>query len=91
MADLLPRAPRQRAKRFRDLAREARGYAAKSKDTVRIAFLEIAVHWDQLASEAEAASESAGFGAPANSSPMPGLAEPDETHIHPTEPDQTSD
>ena len=93
MADLLRVAPRQAGKRFRELAREARAYAAKSAHPMRGAFLDIAAHWDQLAQGVEgAARESAGIGVSASSSSTSGLAEPDGKHIlHPTEPDQTSD
>ena len=87
MADLLPFAPRQRAKRFRELAREARAYAAKSPEGMRSAFLEIAGHWDHLTRAAEAADRDfAGIGVPAISAPTSSLAEPDGNHIHPTEP-----
>ena len=86
MADLLRVVPRERGKRFREFAREARAYAAKSPDAMRSAFLEIAGHWDELARSAEAADgEFAGIGVPAISPPTSGLAEPDGNHIYPTE------
>jgi hypothetical protein len=47
--------PRQeRAKRYRELAREARVQAANSKAHTQAAFMKFAGQWEQLALEAEA-------------------------------------
>jgi hypothetical protein len=51
----LPR--RERAKRYRAQAGEARARAVKSKGEMRTAFGRIAEHWEKLALEAEADSE----------------------------------
>ena len=45
---------RERAKRYRAQAREARVKAMQCKDDMRAAFLKIAGHWEQLALEVEA-------------------------------------
>jgi hypothetical protein len=42
-----------RAKRYRDLAREARLAAEQSKEDIRDPFIRGAAHWEQLALEAE--------------------------------------
>ena len=47
-------APRQRAKRYKEQAQEARSQAAKSQGKMRAAFAEIARHWEQLALETDA-------------------------------------
>jgi len=44
-----------RAKRYRDLAREARLAAAQSKEDVRDPFIRVAGQWEQLAREMETA------------------------------------
>jgi len=49
--------PRERAKRYRELAREARVHAANSKADKREAFVKLAGKWEQLALEAEAEAE----------------------------------
>jgi hypothetical protein len=49
--------PRERAKRYRQLAREARVHAANSKADERAAFVKFAGKWEQLALEAEAEIE----------------------------------
>jgi hypothetical protein len=46
--------PRERAKRYRQLAREARIHAANSKADEQAAFMVYAGKWEQLALEAEA-------------------------------------
>jgi hypothetical protein len=45
---------RERAKRYRQLAREARVHAANAKADERAAFVKLAGKWEQLALEAEA-------------------------------------
>jgi hypothetical protein len=45
--------PRERAKRYRELAREARLHAVNSKADKRDAFVKLAGKWEQLALEAE--------------------------------------
>ncbi len=49
--------PRERAKRYRQLAREARVHAANSKAEEQVAFIRYAGKWEQLALEAEAEVE----------------------------------
>jgi hypothetical protein len=49
MADIIELAPRRQAKRYRDLAQEARRNAAMSKTALRVAFAELAIHWEELA------------------------------------------
>jgi len=46
----------ERAKRYRELAREARGLAARSKHVPRYerAYTSMAAHWEDLAQEADA-------------------------------------
>jgi len=47
-------APRQRAKRYRELAQDARAQAARSKGAAQAAaFAKIAQHWEQLARETD--------------------------------------
>ena len=54
MTELSELLPRERAKRYRELAREARVHAANSKADKRDAFVKLAGKWEQLALEAEA-------------------------------------
>ena len=49
--------PRERAKRFRELAREVRVRAANSKGEAQAAFVKLAGQWEQFALEAEAEAE----------------------------------
>jgi hypothetical protein len=46
--------PRERAKRYLELAREARVRAANSKGGAHAAFVKLAGQWNQFALEAEA-------------------------------------
>jgi hypothetical protein len=46
--------PRERARRYRELAREARQHAANAKAEEQAAFVRYAGKWEQLAPEAEA-------------------------------------
>ncbi len=57
MSELSGLPPRERAKRYRQLAREARVHAANSKADERAAFVKFAGKWEQLALEAEAEIE----------------------------------
>ena len=54
MSELSEQPPRQRAKRYRELAREARIHAANAKAEEQAAFIRYAGKWEQLALEAEA-------------------------------------
>lgn len=54
MTELSELPPRERAKRYRELAREARLHAANSKADKRDAFVKLAGKWEQFALEAEA-------------------------------------
>ena len=47
-------APRERAKRYRELAREAEKMAANSRNSVRQSYLVMADQWRKLADEVEA-------------------------------------
>ena len=51
---------RERAKRYRELARAARLDAASAKGEVRDGFIKVAGQWEQLALEAEADAKEAG-------------------------------
>ena len=57
MTDLSGLPPRERAKRYRQLAKEARVHAANSKADERAAFVKFAGKWEQLALEADADAE----------------------------------
>jgi hypothetical protein len=46
--------PRERAERFRELAREARVRAANSKGEAQATFVKLAGQWEQFALEADA-------------------------------------
>jgi hypothetical protein len=50
-------APRERAKRYRELARDAEKMAASSKNTVRQSYLIMAEQWRKLADEVEASDK----------------------------------
>lgn len=54
MTDISRLPPRERATRYRELAREARLQAANSKADTKAAFVKFAGTWEQLALEAEA-------------------------------------
>ena len=54
MSELSDLPPRERAKRYRKLAREARIHAANAKAEEQAAFIRYAGKWEQLALEAEA-------------------------------------
>lgn len=54
MTELSELPPRERAKRYRKLAREARIHAANAKGDEQAAFMVYAGKWEQLALEAEA-------------------------------------
>ena len=53
MTELSQLPPRERAKRYRELAREARLQATGSKGEAQIAFVKFAGQWEQLAREAD--------------------------------------
>ena len=54
MTELSELPSRERAKRYREMAWEARGQAAHSKAEMKAAFIKIAGQWEQLALEADA-------------------------------------
>ena len=54
MSELFELPPRERAKRYRKLAREARVQAANAKGEEQAAFIRYAGKWEQLALEADA-------------------------------------
>jgi hypothetical protein len=49
MGDIIELAPRRQAKRYRDLAQEARRNAAMSNTALRFVFAELATHLEELA------------------------------------------
>jgi hypothetical protein len=53
MTEISELPPRERAKRYRELAREARVQASSSKGEAQVAFIKFAGQWEQLALEAE--------------------------------------
>jgi hypothetical protein len=53
MTEISELPPRERAKRYRELAREAVHQAANSKGEAQAAFIKFAGQWAQLALEAE--------------------------------------
>ena len=57
MTDLSALPPRERAKRYRLLAREAREKAARCGGDMQIALVKQAGDWSQLAREADAEAE----------------------------------
>jgi hypothetical protein len=57
MTELSKLPPGERAKRYRELAREARRKAANSKREAQTAFMKFGEQWEQLALEAEADAE----------------------------------
>ena len=57
MTEISKLPPRERVKRYRDLAHEARVQAANSKGEVQAAFIKFAGQWEQLAREAESEAE----------------------------------
>ena len=54
MTELSELPPRERAKRYRQLGREARIHAASAKGDEQAAFIMYAGNWEQLALEADA-------------------------------------
>jgi len=54
LSELSEQPPRERARRYRELAREARIHAANAKAEEQAAFIRYAGKWEQLALEAEA-------------------------------------
>jgi hypothetical protein len=53
MTEISELPPRERAKRYRELGREAAHQAANSKGEAQAAFVKFAGQWEQLALEAE--------------------------------------
>ena len=57
MTEISELPPRERAPRYRELAREARLQAANSKGEAQAAFVKLAGQWEQLALEADAEAD----------------------------------
>jgi hypothetical protein len=57
MTEISKLPPRERAKRYRELAKEAQVMAASAMGAEKISLIKIAGHWEQLAREAEAEAE----------------------------------
>jgi hypothetical protein len=54
LIDLSNLPPRERARRYCELAREARLQASVSRERTQVALVKLAVHWEQMEREADA-------------------------------------